>query len=48
VDSPVCLTTEEREGLMRSVEHCLVKNTFFNHPQIEVTIEVPNPAGAHI
>jgi uncharacterized OsmC-like protein len=48
VDSPVCLTTEQREGLMRSVEHCLVKNTLLNPPQIEVTIEVPNSAGAHI
>jgi uncharacterized OsmC-like protein len=48
VDSPVCLTYEQREGLMRSVEHCLVKNTLLNPPQIEVSIEVPNAAGALI
>jgi uncharacterized OsmC-like protein len=48
VDSPVCLTAEQREGLMRSVEHCLVKNTLINPPQIEVSLEVPNPARALI
>lgn len=41
VDSPICLTAEQREGLMRSVEHCLVKNTLLNPPQIEVSLEVP-------
>jgi len=41
VDSPICLTDEQREGLMRSVEHCLVKNTLLNPPQIEVSLEVP-------
>jgi len=41
VDSPICLTAEQREGLMRSIEHCLVKNTLFNPPQIEVSLEVP-------
>jgi putative redox protein len=44
VDSPVCLTAEQREGLMRSVEHCLVKNTLLNSPQIEVSLEVPSLA----
>jgi len=48
VESPVCLTFEQREGLMRSVEHCLVKNTLLNPPQIDVEIEVPSPAGAGI
>ena len=46
VDSPVCLTAEQRDGLMRSVEHCLVKNTLHNPSQIEVLLEVPCPAGA--
>jgi uncharacterized OsmC-like protein len=41
VDSPVCLTAEQHEALMRSVEHCLVKNTLLNPPQIEVSIEIP-------
>jgi uncharacterized OsmC-like protein len=42
VDSPVYLTTEQREGLMRSVEHCLVKNTLLTPPQIEVELKVPD------
>jgi len=42
VDSPVYLTPEQREGLMRSVEHCLVKNTLLNPPQIEVELKVPD------
>jgi putative redox protein len=46
VDSPIPLTAEQREGLMRSVEHCLVKNTLLNPPQIEVSIEVPCSVGA--
>jgi uncharacterized OsmC-like protein len=41
VNSPICLTDEQREGLMRSVERCLVKNTLLNPPQIEVSLEVP-------
>ncbi|MGA3130680.1 MAG: OsmC family protein [Terracidiphilus sp.] len=46
VDSPIFLTSEQRDGLMRSVEHCLVKNTLLNPPEIEVTLEIPCPAGA--
>lgn len=45
VDSPVCLTAEQRQGLMRSVEHCLVKNTLLSPPQIQVTLEAPSPVG---
>jgi len=48
VDSPVSLTTEQREGLMRSVEHCLVKNTLLSPPQIEVSLDVPCSAGAGV
>jgi uncharacterized OsmC-like protein len=48
VDSPVCLTVEQREGLLRSVEHCLVKNTLLNCPQIEVSLKVPDPDGVRI
>jgi uncharacterized OsmC-like protein len=44
VDSPICLTAERREGLMRSVEHCLVKNTLLHTPDLEVSLEVPSPA----
>jgi len=46
VDSPICLTAEQREGLMRSVEHCLVKNTLLNPPQIQVSLETPCSAVA--
>ena len=42
VDCPVSLTPEQREGLMRSVEHCLVKNTLLNPPQIEIALETPS------
>lgn len=48
VDSPVCLTVEHREGLMRAVGRCLVKNTLLNPPQIEVSLEVPGSAGSGI
>jgi putative redox protein len=41
VKSPVNLTMEQKDGLMRSVEHCLVKNTLLNPPQMEVVLEVP-------
>lgn len=48
VDSPVCLTTEQHQGLTRAVEHCLVKNTLLSPAQIEIQLQVPNPAGAGI
>jgi uncharacterized OsmC-like protein len=48
VESPVCLTNEQREGMMRSIEHCLIKNTLQNPPTIEIELEVPCPAGAGI
>lgn len=40
IESPVRLTTEQREGLMRSVEHCLIKNTLLNSPEIKVELNV--------
>jgi uncharacterized OsmC-like protein len=43
VKSPISLAAEQREGMMRSVEHCLVKNTLLNPPQIDVSLEVPSP-----
>lgn len=42
-DCPVSLTTEQQDGLMRSVEHCLVKNTLLNPIQIEVSLEFHTP-----
>ncbi|HUK09096.1 MAG TPA: OsmC family protein [Stellaceae bacterium] len=40
VDTPVSLTTEQKEGLMRSVEHCLIKNTLLNPPEINLELNV--------
>jgi putative redox protein len=48
VDSPVGLTAEQRQGLIRSVDLCLVKNTLLNAPQIEVSLEVPGSSGEGI
>ncbi len=44
VDSPVPLSSEQREALMRSVEHCLVKSTLLSPPQIEILLNVPAAA----
>lgn len=41
VNSPVNLTSEQCEAMLRSVEHCLVKNTLLNPPQIEVALDIP-------
>lgn len=38
VTSPVPLSMEQREGLMRSVHHCLVHNTLLNPPQIAIEL----------
>lgn len=38
VTSPVPLSDEQREGLMRSVHHCLVHNTLLNPPQIDIEL----------
>ncbi len=48
VACPILLTGEQRAGLMRSIEHCLVKNTLLNPPRIEVSLEVPCSAGADL
>jgi len=48
VNSPIPLTSEQREAMVRSVEHCLVKNTLLNPPQIEVSLEAPNPASSAV
>ena len=34
---PACLSEQEKEGLLRSVEHCTVKNTLEHPPRIRVT-----------
>lgn len=43
---PVPLRTEQKEGLMRSIEHCLIKNTLLNPPEISVQLENRSLAAA--
>lgn len=38
VTSPVALTAEQHEGMMRSVHHCLVHNTLMTPPEIHIEI----------
>ncbi|MGO9305643.1 MAG: OsmC family protein [Candidatus Korobacteraceae bacterium] len=38
VVSPVALTEEHREGLMRSVHHCLIHNTLLSPPEIAIEL----------
>jgi len=48
LDCPISLTPEQRDGLMRSVEHCLVKNTLLSPPRIEIEVHVPSPVEASV
>ncbi len=41
VNCPVALSEEHREGLMRSVHHCLIHNTLLAPPAIDIAIEEP-------
>jgi putative redox protein len=41
VISPVPLTAEQNEAMMRSVHHCLVHNTLQSPPDIKIEISVP-------
>ena len=38
--SPVALTPEQTEGLMRSVHHCLVHNTLLSPPEIKIDLTI--------
>ena len=40
VVSPVSLTEEQTEGLMRSVHHCLVHNTLLAPPEIKIELAI--------
>lgn len=46
VQSPVLLTAEQTEAMMRSVHHCLVRNTLQSTPEIQIEIGTPTPAAA--
>jgi uncharacterized OsmC-like protein len=39
VKSPVPLTPEQTEGMMRSVHHCLIHNTLMTPSEIKIEIE---------
>lgn len=43
ITPPVPLSQEQREAMMRSVQHCLVHNTLLNPPQIQIEIETGAP-----
>jgi uncharacterized OsmC-like protein len=40
VVSPVCLTEEQTDGLMRSVHACLIHNTLLTPPEIKIELEI--------
>lgn len=42
VVSPVALTSEQREAMLRSVHHCLVHNTLRTPPEIAIEVETRN------
>lgn len=44
VVSPVELTEEQTEGLVRSVHHCTIHNTLLSPPTIEIELSVAAPA----
>jgi uncharacterized OsmC-like protein len=44
VECPVDLNEEQREGLMRSVRHCLIHNTLLAPPEIEIDLAIAHPA----
>jgi len=46
VVSPVALTEEQREAMMRAVRHCLVHNTLLNPPEIAIELEAREAAAA--
>ncbi len=47
VVSPVALTPEQEQGLLRSVHQCLIYNTLLSVPQVRIALTVPqsHPAG---
>jgi uncharacterized OsmC-like protein len=45
---PVSLTTEQTEGLMRSVHHCLIHNTLLSPPEIAIELTTRETAELHV
>jgi uncharacterized OsmC-like protein len=48
VECPVSLSEEQREGLLRSVHHCLVHNTLMAPPEIAIELTAKEPAACHV
>lgn len=46
VTSPVALSSEQREAMLRSVQHCVVHNTLRNPPEIRIEIEARDSVAA--
>lgn len=47
VISPVPLTPDQEQGLLRSVHQCLVHNTLLTPPRVEIALAARAVAGAH-
>jgi len=47
VVSPISLTVEQTEGLMRSVHHCLIHNTLLAPPEIAIELSIGDAAAVH-
>jgi uncharacterized OsmC-like protein len=47
VVSPVSLTVEQTEGLMRSVHHCLIHNTLLSPPEIAIELSMSDAVVVH-
>jgi putative redox protein len=47
VISPVPLTPDQEQGLLRSVHQCLVHNTLLAPPRVEIALAARTVAGAH-
>jgi uncharacterized OsmC-like protein len=47
VVSPLSLTEEQTEGLMRSVHHCLIHNTLLSPPEIAIALTTSEALTAH-
>jgi putative redox protein len=47
VVSPIVLTEEQTEGLMRSVHHCLIHNTLLSPPEIAIELTTKEPVALH-
>lgn len=48
VVSPVALTEEQRQGLMRSVHQCLIHNTLLSVPEIAIRLTEKESASAGV